>query len=84
MDTITELRKANGDDYVDTWGIAALKSGEDKVAEFAFLEALTHDSGSARAALGMQILCERQGRDEEARRYRDRARRIWQWSDPGA
>jgi Tetratricopeptide repeat len=83
MGTIAELKKANGAYYIDTWGLAALKSGQDKVAEFAFLEALTHESGSARAALGMQILCERQGRDEEARRYRDRARRIWQWSDPG-
>ena len=47
MGTIAELKKANGAYYVDTWGIAALKSGQDKVAEFAFLEALTHESGSA-------------------------------------
>lgn len=83
MSTIAELKKANGAYYVETWGIAALRSGQDKVAELAFQEALTHESGSARAALGMQILCERQDRDEEAKRYRDRARRIWQWADPG-
>jgi hypothetical protein len=44
---------------------------------------LTHDNGSARGALGMQVLCERQGREEAARRFGDRARRLWQRADPG-
>jgi len=38
---------------------------------------LAHDSGSVRAALGMQVLCEQQGRSEEARRFADVARRCW-------
>ena len=44
---------------------------------------LAHDSGSARGALGMQVLCERQGREVEAKRFRDLARRIWDKADPG-
>jgi Tfp pilus assembly protein PilF len=63
--------------YMELWGIAALKSGRENVAEEAFLEALAHDAGSVRAALGMQVLCEHQGRDEEARRFAELARRCW-------
>ena len=37
------------------------KRGKLDVAEEAFLEALAHDPGSVRAALGLQVLCERQG-----------------------
>ncbi|HTU23274.1 MAG TPA: tetratricopeptide repeat protein [Gemmataceae bacterium] len=66
-----------GADYMELWGIAALKCGRESVAEEAFLEALAHDAGSVRAALGMQVLCEQQGRDEEARRFADLARRCW-------
>jgi tetratricopeptide (TPR) repeat protein len=73
-----------GAHYMEVWGIAALKSGQDQVAELAFLEALTHDGRSVRGALGMQVLRERQGRNEDARRFADRARRIWQRADPGA
>lgn len=83
MGTTTSAHWGHGAYYMECWGIAALKSGQDKVAELAFLEALTHESGSARGALGMQILCERQGRDEEAQRFGERARRIWQRADPG-
>ncbi len=68
---------------METWGIAALKCGHYKTAELAFLEALTHDTGSGRAALGMQVLSERQGREEEAKRFSDRAHRIWQQADAG-
>jgi Tfp pilus assembly protein PilF len=63
--------------YMELWGIAALKSGRTTTAEEAFLEALAHDAGSVRAALGMQVLCEQQGRSEEARRFADWARRCW-------
>jgi tetratricopeptide (TPR) repeat protein len=63
--------------YMELWGIAALKTGRESVAEEAFLEALAHDAGSVRAALGMQVLCEHQGRDEEARRFAELARRCW-------
>jgi Tfp pilus assembly protein PilF len=67
----------NGAYYMELWGIAALKSGRDAVAEEAFLEALAHDAGSVRAALGMQVLCEQQGRGEAARRFAEVARRCW-------
>ncbi len=67
----------NGAYYMERWGIAALKSGSDAVAEEAFLESLAHDAGSVRAALGMQVLCEQQGRGVEARRFAELARRCW-------
>ncbi len=67
----------NGAYYMERWGIAALKSGRDAVAEEAFLESLAHDAGSVRAALGMQVLCEQQGRGVEARRFAELARRCW-------
>jgi Tfp pilus assembly protein PilF len=67
----------NGAYYMELWGVAALKSGRDTVAEEAFLEALAHDAGSVRAALGMQVLCERQGRKVEARRFAELGRRCW-------
>ncbi|HEV3238165.1 MAG TPA: hypothetical protein VGZ25_14340 [Gemmataceae bacterium] len=71
----------NGAYYMEEWGIAALQGGKATVAEEAFLEALAHDAGSVRGALGMQVLCEREGRDEEARRYHDLARHCWQHAD---
>jgi hypothetical protein len=46
-------------------------------AEEAFLESLAHDPGCAQAALGLQVLCERQGRTEEAARYAELAHRCW-------
>ncbi len=71
----------NGAYYMELWGIAALQSGRESIAEEAFLEALAHDAGSVRAALGMQVLCEHQGRSEEARRFADVARRCWNRAD---
>jgi hypothetical protein len=47
------------------------------VAEEAFLEALAHDPGCVHGALGLQVLCERQGRTAEAHRYAEIARRCW-------
>jgi hypothetical protein len=67
----------NGAYYMEVWGVAALQAGRAEVAEEAFLEALAHDPGSVRAALGLRVLCERQGRAEEARRYDELARRCW-------
>jgi tetratricopeptide (TPR) repeat protein len=67
----------NGAYYMETWGIAALQGGKPDAAEEAFLEALAHDPGSVRAALGLQVLCERQGRAEEAARYHELAQRCW-------
>ncbi|HEY7314957.1 MAG TPA: tetratricopeptide repeat protein [Gemmataceae bacterium] len=72
----------NGAYYMERWGIAALQGGREAVAEEAFLESLAHDAGSVRAALGMQVLCEHQGRSEEARRYAEVARRCWAKADP--
>lgn len=67
----------NGAVYMESWGTAALQAGKHEVAEEAFLEALAHDPGSLRAALGLQVLCERLGRTPEADRYARLARKSW-------
>jgi tetratricopeptide (TPR) repeat protein len=74
----------NGAYYMEAWGVGALAAGKLDVAEEAFHEALAHDPGSVRAALGMQVLCERQGRTEESERYAALARRCWSKADSGA
>src|SRR6266581_3146887 len=53
---------------MEAWGIGALAANKLDVAEEAFLEALAHDAGSMRAAMGLQVLCERQNRSGEALR----------------
>jgi tetratricopeptide (TPR) repeat protein len=68
--------------FMEIWGTEALHGDRFDVAEEAFLEALAHDPGSVRGALGMQVLCERQGRVEEARRFAELARRSWNRADP--
>jgi tetratricopeptide (TPR) repeat protein len=73
----------NGSYYMETWGITALALGKLDVAEEAFHEALAHDPGSVRAALGMQVVCERSGRLEEAERFAALARRCWNRADAG-
>ena len=67
----------NGAYYMETWGLAALAAGKYDTAEEAFLESLAHDTGSVRAALGMQTLCERLGRTDEARKYEKMALKFW-------
>jgi tetratricopeptide (TPR) repeat protein len=74
----------NGASYMESWGIAALACQKDDIAEEAFLEALAHDPGSVRAALGLHVLCERQGRTEEAGRYAALAQKCWRRADPQA
>jgi tetratricopeptide (TPR) repeat protein len=74
----------NGAYHMEAWGVGALLGRQDEVAEEAFLEALAHDPGSVRAALGLQILCERHNRSEEAARYAELARRCWRKADPQA
>ena len=69
--------------YMERWGMAALQCGKLDVAEEAFLEAIAHDNGSARGALGMQVICERQGRTEAAVRFAELAQRCWHKADPG-
>ncbi len=67
----------NGAYFMEAWGIAALLADKADLAEEALLEALAHDPGSVRAALGLQVLCERQARSEEAARYAELAHRCW-------
>ncbi len=73
----------NGSYFMEAWGLAALRAGREPMAEEALLEALAHDPGSVRAALGLQVLCEHQGRTEEAVRYAALARRCWSRADAG-
>jgi tetratricopeptide (TPR) repeat protein len=70
--------------YMEYWGLGALRANRLDVAEEAFLEALAHDAGSVGGALGMQVVCERQGRAEEAKRFASLAERCWRKADPGA
>jgi tetratricopeptide (TPR) repeat protein len=63
--------------YMESWGIAALDAGNATEAEEAFLEALAHDAGSVRGALGMWALCKKLGRDDEAENFLQLSRRIW-------
>jgi Tfp pilus assembly protein PilF len=73
----------NGAYFMEIWGICALKAGKLDVAEEAFLEAIAHDAGSVHGALGMQVLCERQGRTEEVNLFAELARKCWRKADPG-
>lgn len=73
----------NGAYYMETWGASALKCNRLDVAEEAFLEALAHDAGCVRAALGMMILCERQSRTEESLRFAELAQKCWKRADAG-
>jgi tetratricopeptide (TPR) repeat protein len=67
----------NGAAYMETWGVAALEAGHATDAEEAFQEALAHDAGSVRGALGLWALCDRLGRADEAGRYLKLAQRLW-------
>lgn len=68
--------------YMEAWGVGALDAGNAEAAEEAFLESLAHDTGSAKAALGMEALCGRLGRHEEARNFATVAGRLWCKADP--
>jgi len=68
--------------YMEIWGVAALESGIASEAEEAFQEALAHDAGSVRGALGLWALCDRLGRLDEASRYLKVALRCWAKADP--
>ncbi len=72
----------NGAVYMESWGVGALEAGSVADAEEAFQEALAHDAGSVRGALGLWALCERLGRTEEADRYLRLAHRVWAKADP--
>jgi thioredoxin-like negative regulator of GroEL len=62
---------------MESWGIAALEAGNAVEAEEAFQEALAHDAGSVRGALGMWALCDRLGRTDEAASCLKLAHRLW-------
>ena len=72
----------NGAVAMEAWGVAALEAGNAEIAEEAFQEALAHDAGSVRGALGMWAVCDRAGRADEAERFLKVARRCWSWADP--
>jgi len=71
----------HGSYYLELWGLAALQSGRDAIAEEAFLEALAHDPGSFRGALGLQVLCERQGKPADTCQYQTLAEKAWQHAE---
>ncbi len=71
----------NGAVYMESWGIGALEAGRATDAEEAFQEALAHDAGSVRGAMGLWALCDRLGRTEEAARYLKLAHRVWAKAD---
>lgn len=73
---------AGGGYFMEAWGVGALDAGLTADAEEAFQEALAHDSGSVRGALGLWALCGRLGRTEEAERYLKLAHRCWPKADP--
>ena len=81
-DDFTHHAWGNGAVYMETWGLAALEGGLAGEAEEAFQEALAHDSGSVRGALGLWAVCDRLGRSDEASRYLKVARRCWAKADP--
>src|SRR5262245_19191830 len=81
-DDYTHHQWGGGAYFMEQWGIGALECGNAAAAEEAFQEALAHDAGSVRGALGMQALCERLGRTDEAQRYAAVARRCWAKADP--
>ncbi len=67
--------------YMEIWGTAALEAGIASEAEEAFQEALAHDAGSVRGALGLWALSSRLDRAEEASRYLKLAHRCWSKAD---
>jgi tetratricopeptide (TPR) repeat protein len=69
--------------YMEYWGIGALRANKLDVAEEAFQEALAHDAGSVRGAIGMMVVCERTGRIEEMNRFAQLAQRCWRRADSG-
>lgn len=81
-DDFTHHAWGNGASIMEVWGVAALEAGRTADAEEAFLEALAHDAGSAKAALGLWAICDRAGRTDEAGRYLALARRFWAKATP--
>ncbi|HEY3788789.1 MAG TPA: tetratricopeptide repeat protein [Urbifossiella sp.] len=72
----------NGAVLMESWGAGAMECGNAAEAEEALQEALAHDAGSVRGALGLWAVCERLGRTEEAERYLKLAHRCWAKAEP--
>lgn len=72
----------NGSVLMEAWGMGALECGSAADAEEAFQEALAHDTGSVRGALGLWALYERLGRTDEANRALKVAQRCWSRANP--
>lgn len=83
MDDYRHHAWGNGAYYMEIWGEEALRGGRWEIAEEAFLEALAHDLGSVRAALGLALLKEREGDTASSQRYYELARRFWAKADEG-
>jgi tetratricopeptide (TPR) repeat protein len=81
-DDYTHHAWGGGAYYMEQWGAAALDAGRPADAEEAFQEALAHDAGSVRGALGLWALCSRLGRTDEAGRFLALAERCWAKADP--
>jgi tetratricopeptide (TPR) repeat protein len=81
-DDYTHHAWGGGAYYMEQWGAAALDAGRAADAEEAFQEALAHDAGSVRGALGLWALCSRLGRTDEAGRFLALAERCWAKADP--
>jgi len=73
----------NGSYYLEKWGLISLAGKDFEDAEEAFLEALAHDPGSFRSALGLRRICELTGRKEEAKDYSILAEKCWSKADSG-
>jgi Tfp pilus assembly protein PilF len=73
----------NGASLMEAWGLAAVECGRLADAEEAFQEALAHDAGSVRAAVGLWAVCRQLNRPAEADRYLAVARQCWAKADPG-
>lgn len=71
----------NGAVLMELWGAGAMECGNAVEAEEAFQEALAHDAGSVRGALGLWAVCDRLGRTEEAERFLKLAHRCWAKAD---
>jgi Tfp pilus assembly protein PilF len=72
----------NGSVLMEAWGVGSLECGNAADAEEAFQEALAHDTGSVRGALGLWALYERVGRTEESARALKVAQRCWARANP--
>jgi tetratricopeptide (TPR) repeat protein len=73
----------NGSIFMEELGFISLAGKDFAEAEEAFLEALAHDPGSVRAALGLRRLCEVTGRKDESNDYAKLALRCWHKADSG-